>query len=94
MATKRIYSPDTSEPFDVPAAKADRLVLEKGWTRTPWTRVPVEEAAAEPEPVVKPARGRGRKRRATEEAPIEHFHGPAPFVFEEDEEAGPENWRS
>lgn len=45
MATERVYSPDFSEPFDVSPSKATDLVLNKGWTRTPWTTAP---AAVEP----------------------------------------------
>lgn len=44
MATERVYHPETCEPFDVPAAKAGKLVLEHGWSRTPWTRVEVPSA--------------------------------------------------
>ncbi|UTC28402.1 hypothetical protein GURKE_04000 [Brevundimonas phage vB_BpoS-Gurke] len=78
MATERVYSPDLCEPFDVTPSKAQKLVLEQGWSRTPWTRVevtptvetvdptdeePTEIEALEPEP----ARGRGRRRRASED---------------------------
>jgi hypothetical protein len=79
MAYETVYDPVNSDPFEVPPQRASNLVLNKGWTRTPWTRV-------EPEVVEddKPARGRGRKRRAVEaapedEAPIEHEADPAPF---------------
>ena len=92
MPYERVYHPETGEPFDVTPSKASDLVLNKGWTRTPWTRVEAPKA----DPVVEevPARGRarGRRRRAVEEAPIEHFGGPAPFVVE-DEEPTDESWR-
>lgn len=61
MATERVYSPDTCEPFDVSPSKARQLVLEKGWTRSPWTKT-VTEVEDEPAP-----RGRGRRRRVAEE---------------------------
>lgn len=35
MTTKRVYHPVTNEPFDLPAARAEALVLEKGWLQTP-----------------------------------------------------------
>ncbi|UTC28548.1 hypothetical protein MARCHEWKA_00350 [Brevundimonas phage vB_BpoS-Marchewka] len=85
MATERVYHPETCEPFDVPTAKASNLVLEHGWSRTPWTRVevvaPVEivvddvEALivlAEPEDAEEAPRGRGRGRqRRTVEADLD-----------------------
>lgn len=43
MATERVYHPETCEPFDVSASKAASLVLDKGWSRSPWTRVVVAE---------------------------------------------------
>lgn len=49
MATERVYHPETCEPFDVSTSKAAMLVLEKGWSRSPWERVVVAE---EPEVVV------------------------------------------
>lgn len=62
----RVYHPETCEPFDVVASKAEVLVLEKGWTKTPWKRV---EPEAAPEPVVTEiGRGRGRRRRVVEDA--------------------------
>jgi hypothetical protein len=101
MATERVYSPDTCEPFDVTPSKATVLVLEKGWTRTPWTRVPVAEPApapvvdqvedeVEPEAEVEPARGRGRRRRTAVVAPEADEDEGAPS---EDVDAG-ESWRS
>jgi hypothetical protein len=57
MAYETVYDPVNCEPFEVIASKASDLVLNKGWTRSPWTRV--EQPAEEP----KPARGRGRQRR-------------------------------
>ncbi|USN14264.1 hypothetical protein PAPPERLAPAPP_00310 [Brevundimonas phage vB_BpoS-Papperlapapp] len=85
MATERVYHPETCEPFDVPSAKAGSLVLQHGWSRTPWTRVevapPVEivvdavEALivqAEPEDAQEAPRGRGRGRqRRTVEADLD-----------------------
>lgn len=90
MATERVYSPEDSEPFDVSPSRARDLVLNKGWTKTPWTREPVEAPVAEEAP-----RGRGRRRRVAEEAPIEHIGGPAPFVLEDEapEDAEAESWR-
>lgn len=78
---ERVYHPETCEPFDVVASKASNLVLEHGWSRTPWTR----EAIA-PEPAEEPTRGRGRRRRAAEDAApviedeaddVEHVEEPA-----------------
>lgn len=93
MATARVYSPDTSEPFDVTPSRASFLVLEKGWTRTPWTSEAITPAvAAEDAP-----RGRGRRRRVTEEAPIEHSHGSDLFETVDettvDLEDDAESWR-
>lgn len=80
MATERVYHPETCEPFDVPASKAGLLVLEKGWSRTPWTRVPVpapveiileEDDEADVEDEAPRGRGRGRQRRPANTAPAE-----------------------
>lgn len=78
MATERVYHPETCEPFDVPTAKAGTLVLEHGWSRTPWTREAVEgpaevviedaEALIAEEEAPR-ARGRGRQRRTVEAEP-------------------------
>lgn len=39
----RIYAPD-GEPFDVPRERANRLILDKGWTQTkPTISAPEEE---------------------------------------------------
>lgn len=91
MATERVYSPDTSEPFDVPATKARDLVLNQGWTRTPWTRVEAEPAPAVV--VEETSRGRGRRRRVIEEAPIAADEDvvDVPEVVDEDDN---ESWRS
>lgn len=60
----RVYHPETCEPFDVTPSKASELVLEKGWSQTPW-----QQAEPAPEPVIEePVRGRGRRRRVEEEA--------------------------
>jgi hypothetical protein len=83
MPHERVYHPETCEPFDVPASKAADLRLNHGWSSTPWRR------EADPEPAVREvARGRGRRRpEPVEEAPIEHFAGPAPFVMDDEPEA-------
>lgn len=44
MAYKRVYAP-SGEPFDVPEARANDLILQKGWTQ----QAPVEEAVVEEE---------------------------------------------
>ena len=31
----RVYHPETDEPFDVPVAKAQDLILNEGWRRQP-----------------------------------------------------------
>lgn len=76
MTTQRVYHPETCEPFDVPPSKAADLVLNKGWSHTPWTRAPeapVVEAVpgrrARPEPTPYAPRGRGRRRPAEVIAP-------------------------
>lgn len=77
MATERVYHPDTCEPFDVPTAKAGVLVLEHGWSRSPWTRVEiptpvvievddVDAEIVEAEDEAPRGRGRGRQRRTVE----------------------------
>lgn len=92
MAHERVYDPEKCEPFDVTPSKAQKLVLDHGWTRTPWTRQSV--AAAEPvvvdaeadeseEQAAEPRGGRGRRRRAAEAAP----------VAVEDDSSDRENWR-
>jgi hypothetical protein len=64
-----VYHPETCEPFEVTPSKANELVLEKGWTKTPWKRT---EPEAAPEPAVtEVGRGRGRRRRAEEAAPVD-----------------------
>lgn len=48
MNRTRVYAPETNEPFDVTSQKAAELILLKGWTKSPVTRVAVsEEAPAE-----------------------------------------------
>lgn len=32
---KRVYHPETDEPFDLPVAKANDLVLNSGWRQQP-----------------------------------------------------------
>jgi len=32
---KTVYHPETNEPFELPEAKANKLVLQKGWLQTP-----------------------------------------------------------
>jgi hypothetical protein len=56
----RVYHPETGEAFDVTRAKADHLVLEKGWLQTPLD--PVAEPA-----VVETPKARGRKPVEVEE---------------------------
>lgn len=87
MSHQRVYSPDTCEPFDVTPSKASELVLQKGWTRTPWTQV---EPAPEPEVVTESVRGRGRRRRAMEEAPEPEVED----TVEEDDVPADEPWQS
>ena len=62
MSLKRIYSPD-NEPFDLPEAKANTLVLEKGWTQSP-----VDPKA---EPAVKSTRRGSRWRKPVEEEVVD-----------------------
>ena len=73
MASVRVYSPD-NEPFDVTPSRAAYLRLELGWTSTPFTRV-AEATEAQPTVVELDesvtGRGRGRRRRAVEAAPVE-----------------------
>lgn len=89
MATVRVYSPE-NEPFDVSSSRATYLRLELGWTSTPFTRTAPAEMESQPnaveldEPVS--GRGRGRRRRAAEAAPVED-------VVSEDA-AVTDSWRS
>ncbi len=87
MAHERVYHPETCEPFDVTPSKARELVLDKGWTRTPWTKVEVPEPVEDEAP-----RGRGRRRRAAEEVPEVAMIDIEPPLPEEDADA--ESWRS
>lgn len=98
MATERVYHPETCEPFDVPTAKAGTLVLQHGWSRSPWTRVEVpapvtievddvDVVLVDPEAEEEPSRGRGRGRqRRTAET--------APAVSDVEDDADDESWRS
>lgn len=90
----RVYHPETCEPFDVTPSRANDLVLEKGWSQTPWKHV---EPEAAPEPAVtEVGRGRGRRRRAEEAAPVDDE---ADVAVEADEAEDPADadhdpWRS
>lgn len=73
---KRVYHPETNEPFDVPSAKADMLVLEKGWLQTPIDPTAVAAVQDVPKPA---AGGRGsRSRRNRPENEGEAEAQPAP----------------
>jgi hypothetical protein len=90
MATERVYHPETCEPFDVTPSKASVLVLEKGWSRTPWTRT-----AVAPEPVVEEtARGRGRRRRTVEAEPVIEFSDEAVEVTHASDAEADDLWRN
>lgn len=74
MASVRVYSPD-NEPFDVTPSRAAYLRLELGWTSAPFTRTDAAPIEAQPTVVELDesvtGRGRGRRRRAVEAAPVE-----------------------
>lgn len=75
----RVYAPN-GEPFDVTRERADRLILQDGWTQTKPVAekrsepapAPVEFALEEPAPEeeikeTRPARGRKYSRRLVDE---------------------------
>lgn len=72
MATERVYHPETCEPFDVIPSKAALLVLEKGWSRSPWTRV---LALKEEPPVVIEDEA---LHQAAADAEVSALHAPEP----------------
>ncbi len=58
----RVYAPD-GEPFDVTRERADRLILQEGWTQTPTSPAPiVEEIPKKDEEEAEPAKPRRIKR--------------------------------
>ncbi|AMO44093.1 hypothetical protein DSS3P8_035 [Roseobacter phage DSS3P8] len=64
----RVYAPN-GEPFDVPRDRADRLILQEGWTQSPPKVVaPVQDPAPEIaeliEDEIEQPRQRTRKRKA------------------------------
>ena len=56
----RVYSPE-GELFEVPRDRADRLILQDGWTQSPVTKSPTSADADEPEPVSESKRRQPRK---------------------------------
>jgi hypothetical protein len=87
MTTQRVYHPETCEPFDVPPLKAADLVLNKGWTNTPWTRV--EPVVHIPATDQEPVRGRGRRRPAEVIETVEE----TPVVEHVEDEPASESWQ-
>lgn len=67
MELKRVYHPETNEPFDVTASRAEALVLDKGWLQTP---IDPKAVPAVTETVAP------RGKKADEVAPAVDWRGP------------------
>lgn len=80
MDRKRVYHPETNEPFDPPAAKAEKLVLEHGWLQQP-----IDPDAVPAVQDIPRERGSRSRRPAAAEAFVE--------VPEEPVEVVPDPWR-
>lgn len=76
MSTKRVYHPETNEPFDLPVGRANKLVLQDGWNQTPVDAKAEPAVKTSPRPRVvadrdaEPASTRGRRwRKPADDAP-------------------------
>lgn len=93
MERKRVYHPETNQPFDPPVARANRLILDFGWLQQPIDPDAIALVQDTPREVVEDTRpedtGRGsRSRRRDVQEVVEVPEDPA------DEAEVADTWQS